>query len=733
MGLKSKKITIMISDYNTYTKIQQHILDNELLTSIELMKKLANETGNVSISEELENQLNIYTQMLLFTFSDANDPQRSKIYTTLKKKLLHINDTLIEKIKNTDNNSVLAYEKKTFLRKALQSQISIAHIFQSYRTADQKLRKQLFEHLFMFIWFTDNFKEADADILNKILLSGRTEFYEKSLIVSAITLSLLRYFDLKKFELLFNAYDTNAKYVWNRAMVGLVFAFCVYDKRIKVYEELKEKLNTIVEDKGFENYIQMIVFQLIRTRETEKISEKFRNEIIPEMTKMQPYIEEKLDLDKILSDNFMEDENPDWEKLFEDSSDLLNKIEEISKMQMEGSDVFLSAFSQLKHFDFFNSSANWFLPFHKENTEIKQIFKSTDAELDVETFVEGLQKVVYICNSDKYSFCFNIGMMPEMQQKMVVNMFKAEAETMREIAEEDQMFNKDIENKHIFTRYIQDIYRFYTLSKFKNDLKDIFDSEFYIENTYLFKILNKNPKIIRRIAEFFMQKTYYSSAIETYFKLSDDEKAKKRGYEKIAFAYQKLKIFDKALKYYKLAELFNSNSVWLNKKIGFCSRKVGDYENALLYYEKAEVQQPDNLHIIANKGHCYLAAERYEEALQTYFKVEYFEPNNVYVKRPLAWCSFVLGKFDSAKKYIKSLIAENSSPHDFINLGHVYFCKNKKALSVKTYKKALEKITFSDFKKTLLNDKPHLLKHGVAEEDIYLLLDYLRQNPQTGD
>ena len=68
------------------------------------------------------------------------------------------------------------------------------------------------------------------------------------------------------------------------------------------------------------------------------------------MMKMKSTLEEKLDLDEILSSRGLEDENPDWETVFEDTPDLYNKIEEVSNLQMQGSDVFLSAFAMLKIF-----------------------------------------------------------------------------------------------------------------------------------------------------------------------------------------------------------------------------------------------------------------------------------------------------------------------------------------------------------------------------------------------
>ena len=58
--------------------------------------------------------------------------------------------------------------------------------------------------------------------------------------------------------------------------------------------------------------------QILKSKETEKITKKWEEEILPEMMKMQPNIEKNLDLENSLSDDFSEDKNPDWEKVFEE-------------------------------------------------------------------------------------------------------------------------------------------------------------------------------------------------------------------------------------------------------------------------------------------------------------------------------------------------------------------------------------------------------------------------------
>jgi hypothetical protein len=176
-----------------------------------------------------------------------------------------------------------------------------------------------------------------------------------------------------------------------------------------------------------------------------------------------PRYEEKLKLDDILKESFGEDKNPDWESVFEDAPNLINKLEEFSKLQIEGSDVFMSAFALLKHFDFFKEPAHWFMPFYKENTNFIESFKFEKEGFNSSLFVEGLERSAFLCNSDKYSFIMNVRFMPEVQKNMMLEMFNAELESMNELIKDEGIINKSSFDKYIINQYIQDLYRFYKL------------------------------------------------------------------------------------------------------------------------------------------------------------------------------------------------------------------------------------------------------------------------------
>ncbi|MEA1897870.1 MAG: tetratricopeptide repeat protein, partial [Bacteroidota bacterium] len=470
-----------------------------------------------------------------------------------------------------------------------------------------------------------------------------------------------------------------------------------------------------------------VLIQLIRSGETESISKKIRDEIVPEMVKLAPRLTDKLDLDKLIPDDFTEEKNPDWEKIFKESEGLYEKIEEFSKLQMEGADVFMSAFSQLKQFSFFSEISNWFLPFIPDNPIIDDIFKFEDAEFDKQLFLSGLEKTGYMCNSDKYSFCLNVKLMPEAQKSMLLKMFQAELNSMDELDKENKIIESGKTSKTVYTQYIHDLYRFVKLYRFKDEFYDIFKTELDFHNTHLFKNLVKDDMLLGNIAEYYFQNEHFSRAIDIYL-LLEDYNERPEIIEKIAYSYQIVGDFSSALKYYSQAEIFNSNKEWLLKKIGLCYRNLQMSEKALKYYQRAENIDPENLFTQASIGHCYLDLKDYEKALKYYFKVEYLDPKNKKVWRPLAWCCFVQGKFDHADKYYKLITEGSPNYHDYLNMGHLEWCKGNKVKATELYKKSIEQKgnNLEKFLEIFEQDKDHLLNHGISSEDLPILLDHIQ-------
>ena len=733
---------------NKYKSICDLVAEKQIKDALGHLEDFVNAGTKEDYRIQLENYKETYQNILKHSFKNIQDPERQKIYNSLLCSILKLTDIVKQNIlENNTNLSVYKMKKDLGIKTTLSREEGISMIeelsFDPEWSAmlennvdidedkfieENLIRQTAVFKVFNHIWLTDKYQEASIALVRKINTIKDFPWYEKCLLVSALTLSLLRCFDVDKVVLLFEFFEKSEEQVWQRALVGLVLGLYVYDKRLSFYPEINEKLKKHQNNKDIERNIEAILIQIIKSRETEKISQKLKDEIIPEMIKFKPRLEDKLDLDSLLSEKFMEDKNPEWETFFQDSPDLFDKLEEFSMLQMEGSDVFLSAFAMLKQFDFFREIGNWFLPFYSSNVTVRDTMKGEKENIDTKMFIEGLEKSAFLCNSDKYSFCLNIKHMPALQKSMMMELFNLEVKGMNEIAREDETINQFAKTKNIYIQYLQDLYRFYKLHPLKNEFNDIFGMKLNIYKTGFFNTLISNRIVLRNIAEFYFEKNYYDEALEIFMILKQEQESSPEIYEKIGYCYQLMKNYDKALEFYLKAELFDTVKAWTLKKIALCYRYLKQPEKALNYYLEAEKIEPENLYIQASLGHCYLDIKDYEKAIKYYFKVEYLEPKNNKVLRPIAWCSFVLGKFDVAKKYFKKSIEKQGNKYDLMNLGHVEWCIGNLDKTIEYYKKSImaEENNLEWFIDCFNDDTQYLESHGIDPLDMPLMLDYLK-------
>jgi tetratricopeptide (TPR) repeat protein len=581
--------------------------------------------------------------------------------------------------------------------------------------------------MFKLIWLTDTISEDSALTLRKINDSPSLPWHEKCLVVSALTLSLLHYFDIRKFNLLFLFIEARENQVYQRALTGLVLALLRYDERIRFYPELIDKLKILSDDESILPELELVLFQHLMARETDRITREFETEVLPEMRKMMPEIEEKLQLGDQSEDEDMEGKNPGWKDMIEEVPGLFEKIEKFSKMQMEGGDVFMSTFKLLKRFDFFNYMSNWFVPFHREHPDISNLFSDSE-EINVR-LLESLEKAFYICNSDKYSFAFNFQAIPAQQRSMIVTNFEAEFAQMREMASEEEILDQSLASNAIYIQYIQDLYRFFKLFPVRQEFEDIFTWKIHLSDLNFYQSIFERTGFTEKIASFYFDKDYYPEAIELYLYLIEKNGPRGDYYEKIGYCYQKSDNYQKAVAFYEKAELFDTNRLWLLKKLGWCNIKMKKYDKALLYFKEAADLSPEDSSLQNQVAQCYLNLKEYEEALTVYTRLQFFDPTSLKLLRPIAYCHFVLGKLDQANENYHTLLEESTQPsaYDLMNAAHVKLCRGerKQALILYGQSFAVKSPGSEALIKAFDEDVPFLIKHGISPEEIPLIRDYL--------
>ena len=735
--------------------IQQHkelcVLASEkkIKQSLDILLSIISNVSSGDLRDEYDTIVMTYKNMLAYTIDGINDPERNKVYLRLIQSILKLSDRArqdilshssgwhtywvkqqTEKERRLTGKTIVETVDDLLFKPELDEWLkATAEILPDPESEMSKIHKRLITNIFNHLWLTDYYGEAEFSLIDILYKSGKLRWYETSLFISAITLSALRTWQTDKLMKLFDIYEEKQEQIMERALAGLVLNLHYYNNRVMLYPKIAKRIKDMSVNNTFREHCRIIVLQTIRSRETETLAKKLHDEILPHVEKLRPMIEEKLDLDNILPLDEMDEKNPDWAAVFDESSEIFKTMEDLTKLQIEGADVYMSAFSNMKNFDFFKNFQNWFVPFYPDHEAVNEIFGDEILGPAANELAEALYQTPFICNSDKFSLLLNLKYLPSTQKSMMTKVFKMELEGLQELNNDESMIDPYRNFRINTTQYLQDFYRFFKLSPYKKEFEDIFSGRLDIYNSSFFRLTGNGDEAEAGLADYFFNKNFYNDALTLYRKQTITKPEDAQLYEKIGYCLQEKANYKEALQNYMRAELIERKA-WTLKKIGLCFRRLGETEKALEYYLQASDMDSANTHTIIMIAHCYLDLKDYEEALKYYFKVEYTDPKNLKVLRPIAYCYFALGEFDDSEKYYERLSVEKLSPHDLINKGHLALCKEKIKEAVEFYKQSISsgELSIDQFTTIFNEDRELLITLGVKPDDISILFDYLLFN-----
>jgi len=377
-----------------HKRVSNLVVRGRVKQSLDIMSEMLDNVSFGGFRDEFEDLRLTYGNMLKYTVEGVKDPGRQKVYTKLLQSILKLNDRIKQDIlayhsgwytyavrdreakeeKLRGGNIIQSVDDLVF-KAQLDDLLSSAEIQRAESTEETAARRErLSEIIFNHLWLTDYYGEAEESLLDIVRDSGKFQWYEIASFVSAVTLSSLRAWDPSKLKQLSRLFYSGTQHVSERALTGLVLSLYYYDERVPLYPEVIDLIRELGSRKDFSEKCRVVVLQIIRSRETEKLSRRMQDEILPKVVKLQPKIEEKLDLDSLLGEAGEEGRNPDWHEMFKDSEEIYKTMEELANLQMDGSDVYMSAFAGLKNFDFFKNLRNWFIPFYPDHEAVDAIF-----------------------------------------------------------------------------------------------------------------------------------------------------------------------------------------------------------------------------------------------------------------------------------------------------------------------------------------------------------------------
>ncbi len=726
-----------------YHRISTLVSGRRVKDSLDVLGGMVGVTGYSDFFLQQEHLEHTYEQMLKYMLEGVQDPERDQVYRKLLISILELADKVKDRLLENSSGwhtytlkaevdrqheltgkSVIETMDDLSFKRELDEIIDEKRV--SPGAADERRRK-LSMDIFKHLWLSNRYNEAENSLSAAILSCNDFLWHEKALFVSAILLSGLRYWDEEKVHRIIDFAAEEEQEVSARALVALVMLLYRYDDRIEFYPNIIHRLKLLKEELNLEQNFEKIALQLIRTRDTLEIGRKLQEDLIPEMAKLKPKLEDKLKMDDIREEMLKEGKNPDWESVFSESDDLYKKVDEFMKLQMEGADVYMTTFAHLKQFPFFHELTNWLVPFHSENPDLAEVYDARGEAFDPEIFVEGLVKTPFLCNSDKYSFIFNIRYLPDEQKKMLSNAFLMELEGLQEMISDERLTSGDFTRRTVFIQYIQDLYRFFKISPFKNEFEDVFTGKLDLYKAWFVREIIEDDSITRNIGEYLFEKDHYEEALDIFELLLEKEPENRELLEKAGYCHQKEGHFQQAIRCYQRIGLTGEQNMWALKNLGICFRHLNDYRSALEVYRKAAKLKPEDQTIESLIGYCNLKLGDYETALKHYFKIEYLNPGNQHILRPIAWCYFAQGELEKSDAYFKKVFEGKPGHYDLINYGHVKWALGEKREAVELYIQSLRDASFGmeEFLKTMEEDQALLVKNGINRKDIPLMLDYL--------
>lgn len=696
------------------------------------------ETGIGGLRDEVEQLKISYSFMLQYLSQGILDPQRDQVLQRIISSLYMITDRCFIAAKTGTSSEVFYARRRELGNTSLSSIVdqwkaathkhqlleSVPAEQQNMQALTQVLKEceNLETTLFNKLWSSFPLTADDAALVKETLSDEATPVHMQCLITSALFLGMMTLYDDTKLALLAQTYATSKSVqVQVRTLIYAILSLYIYSNRATRSASVKASLEAMAINPAFAQDMATLQFLLARTRNTDNITRKVREDLMPDIMNMSPDLVRKIKDKNAPLDISDLEANPEWQDMLENSG-IAKKMEEFNEMQLAGNDVFISTFSHLKSFPFFHTLSNWFLPYHAGHSLVLDTFSDSAASVD--------QIIGHapLCNSDKYSFCLSMASIPESQRQIMFNQVQAQHSELKELKStelpDDNKVREAIANSHL-----QDLYRFFKLFSRRREFVAIFDRDMDFTSMPLFEDHTGKLSTLSIIAEFYFKNEFHDDAIKYYnHLLSCSETVEPIVFQKIGFSYQNLGNTREALRYYKRYLLANGDDAWTLKHIAACYRTMKRHDKALEYYKMVDELQPQSVATTLNIGHCLLEGGNVEEALQYYYKADFLNGAKHRAWRPIAWCSFLTGNDERALTYYDKIIAEDkATAQDYMNRGHVLLCGGRIPEAIDSYRQSLNlEENFESFRGIFFNDSVHLKSRGVTSEDMALIADALQ-------
>ncbi len=720
---------IMDTINNIDIEVRGYLNARRVYEAAEMLRNAALAAGAHRALDAVARAEENYSLLSRYALDGVDDQQRRRLLDDIMAQL-YATALEIKREKLLPTESTLYFSTVRTLERRREAE-SLAGLMAEYRrvTGDISLatlagdvprelvsrREALESALFMHVWTAYPLRAEAAGLIREAITDATLPVYFKEMLTGAVFMGLDSWPDEARVVLLADIYaDAGNERVEMRALTSLLLGLWIHGDalyssrtahRLAALRDTRPDMDADLRD---------ALMQIIRTRDTDRVTRKITDEVIPEMMKLRPDIEKNM---RSNPEGMIDPEaNPEWEEMLEKSG-VASRLRELQEMQEEGADVMMSTFGNLKTFPWFNDISHWFTPFH------------ADASLFAgDQMAAAIEATPLFCDNDKYSFMLSIGHIPAAQRQMLEGQIGAFSTQMGMMAAGEAGTARD-RRSTIARNYTRDLYRFFKLFRRKGEFTDPFRSPVNPLRVPLIGDALVNPDLLNLIGEFYFRNRYWIEAADMLGNLASLTAPTIQLLQKTGYSHQQLKQYDKALEAYRRAEMLGDTSRWTMRRLAATLRSAGRYEEALDYLKRIEADEPDDLKLALTIGRTLMKLRRYDEALKYFYKVDYLTPGNA--DRQIAWATFMTGNYEKAAAVTAKILAagEGLTVNDRLNAGHLALVTGDRRAAAGHYAEAIAMLDF-DFDRFMIQfaaDRDVLRDKGVDPDIEGIVLDEARR------
>ncbi len=651
------------------TEAKAAITDGRLSDTLLLLRPLTNSVGNNHLSDERETIEADYERLLQFMQTGGKDDTRTEQHLRLLQKAISLlQDT--RRLRRLGRLGDIYSHTWSRLTQHWEDGVDNA-----IATLERGLTINAEDTAFNLIWTAPQLTHEAKDIILRFLERSDNEYVPYY--ISALTLSLLEYFDAPKLDLLLKYCQSADIQLRSRALVGACVASQLHSGYIALYPELCDKFTRL----RLNDEIAVIQHNFCLYQETDRIQHT-----------IQLYIRGKKTQKEV---------DRDTKKMMD--------------MYNDGIDINLNTLGTLKKFPFFGEPCHWFLP-----------FKGDGQSNEATAFLNKLD----LCDSDKHSLNLMFDAMPQTQRNEMRQHIKDTLPNFAEISNNGGGHTTE----QAYRNVIQCLCRCLLHSPWSAEWPVVFSPQMmFIANPILRPCIKADKKYLAKIGHILRKYKHYADAKRHFLLQLETEGGTARIFSALAKCEEKEGNAQKAANYYRQAALVSPGEKAHLWNLQLCLRELGQHEARLDCLTELEELFPDDSNVLYECGLCLMKLGRWQEAKGRFFRLEFSDRAVVQSVRAIAWCALQMCDLKLAHSYYDRLLDRSCNIptwEDYLNYAHTLWLQGDIPKALELYQQYIHtyitteqnvKAPLSPFDK----DKDMLVRLGIQPSDICLMHDII--------